>query len=72
MWKRGLGKDRMQNTEIFDHAAEVMGSEAAAKAWMNKATIGLANQKPVYLLATSAGVTAVKEYLTRLEYGVYP
>lgn len=57
--------------EIFAQATEVMGSEAAAEAWMNRPAIGLSNRKPVDLLATSAGVEAVEEYLTRLEYGVY-
>ncbi len=57
--------------EIFGHAIEVMGSEDAAEAWMNKPAIGLSNRKPVDLLATSAGVEAVEEYLTRMEYGVY-
>lgn len=57
--------------EIFSHAIDVMGSDKAAEAWMNKPAIGLANRKPVDLLATSAGVEAVAEYLTRLEYGVY-
>ncbi|KZM47723.1 antitoxin Xre/MbcA/ParS toxin-binding domain-containing protein [Labrenzia sp. OB1] len=57
--------------EIFAHAIDVMGSEEAAEIWMNKPAIGLSNRKPVDLLATSAGVEAVEEYLTRLEYGVY-
>lgn len=57
--------------EIFAHAIDVMGSEEAAEAWMNRPAIGLSNRKPVDLLATSAGVEAVEEYLTRLEYGVY-
>ena len=57
--------------EIFAHAIDVFGSEEAAEAWMNKAAIGLSNRKAVDLLATSAGVEAVEQYLTRLEYGVY-
>ncbi len=57
--------------EVFAHAIDVMGSEEAAEAWMNKPAIGLSNRKPIDLLATSAGVEAVEEYLTRLEYGVY-
>lgn len=57
--------------EIFAHAVDVMGSDAAAERWMNTPAIGLDNRKPVDLLATSAGVEAVDEYLTRLEYGVY-
>lgn len=57
--------------EIFAHSVDVMGSEEAAEVWMNRPAIGLSNRKPVDLLATSAGVEAVEEYLTRLEYGVY-
>jgi putative toxin-antitoxin system antitoxin component (TIGR02293 family) len=57
--------------EIFAHAIDVMGSAEAAEAWMSQPAIGLSNRKPIDLLATSAGVEAVEEYLTRLEYGVY-
>jgi len=57
--------------EIFAHAVTVMGSDAAAEAWMNRPAIGLSNRRPVELLATSAGIEAVEEYLTRLEYGVH-
>lgn len=57
--------------EIFAHATDVMGSEAAAEAWMKRPAIGLENRRPINLLATSAGCEAVDEYLTRLEYGVH-
>ena len=57
--------------KILAQAIDVMGSAKAAEAWMNKPAIGLSNRKPVDLLATSAGVEAVEEYLTRMEYGVY-
>lgn len=57
--------------EILGHAIEVLGTREEAELWMNRPAIGLSNRKPVDLLATSAGVEAVEEYLTRLEYGVY-
>jgi len=57
--------------EIFAQASDVMGSDEAAEAWMTEPATGLSNRKPVDLLATSAGVEAISEYLTRLEYGVY-
>ncbi|TVQ33490.1 MAG: DUF2384 domain-containing protein [Wenzhouxiangella sp.] len=57
--------------ELFAHAVAVMGSRAAAEDWMNQPAIGLCNRKPIELLGTSAGMEAVAEYLTRLEYGVY-
>jgi len=57
--------------EILGHAIEVLGAKEEAEAWLNRPAIGLSNRKPIDLLATSAGVEAVEEYLTRLEYGVY-
>lgn len=57
--------------EIFGHAVEVLGSEAAAEDWMNKPAFGLSNRRPVDLVATSAGAEVVEEYLTRMEFGVY-
>lgn len=57
--------------KIFAHAVDVMGSEEAAAAWISKPAIGLANRKPVDLLATTAGMDFVEEYLVRIEYGVF-
>lgn len=59
------------NKEVFAKATEVMGSEAAAEAWMNEPYIGLDNEKPVDLVTTPAGAGAVKTYLNQIEHGVY-
>lgn len=73
----GMDEDQMNvgrpglTNELLARATVVMGSENAAVSWMNRPAIGLSNQKPVDLLSTSAGIEAVKEYLTRLEYGVH-
>lgn len=56
---------------MFAHAIDIMGSQEAAGAWMNKPVIGLINRKPIELLATAAGVDIVEEYLCRVEYGVH-
>ncbi|SDR49089.1 antitoxin Xre/MbcA/ParS toxin-binding domain-containing protein [Pseudovibrio sp. Tun.PSC04-5.I4] len=57
--------------EILGHAIKVLGSKEEAETWLNRPALGLSNRKPLDLLATSAGVEAVEEYLTRIEYGVY-
>ena len=59
------------NKEVFAKATEVMGSEAAAEAWMNEPCIGLDNEKPIDLVTTPAGAAAVKTYLNQIEHGVY-
>ncbi len=61
----------LYDKEVFAKATEVMGSEAAAKVWMNEPCIGLGNKKPVDLVRTSAGAAAVKTYLNQIEPGVY-
>ena len=55
------------NKEVFAKATEVMGSEAAAMAWMNEPCIGLDKEKPVDLVKTAAGAAAVKAYLNQIE-----
>lgn len=57
--------------EILGRAIEILGSKEEAEAWMNKPAIGLEQRKPIDLLATAAGIEAVEDYLTRIEYGVY-
>lgn len=57
--------------EILGRAAEIFGSQEEAEAWMNRPAIGLDQRRPIDLMSTSAGVEAVEDYLTRVEYGVY-
>lgn len=56
---------------ILGRASEIFGSLQAAENWMNEPAIGLDQRKPIDLLATSVGVEAVTDYLTRIDYGVY-
>lgn len=57
--------------EILGQATEAFGSKEEAEAWMTRPAIGLDQRKPMDLMATTAGIEAVEEYLTRIEYGVY-
>nr|WP_306268338.1 antitoxin Xre/MbcA/ParS toxin-binding domain-containing protein [Pararhizobium sp. IMCC3301] len=57
--------------EILGRATQIFGSREDAEAWMNRPAIGLNQRKPIDLLATSIGLEAVEDYLTRIEYGVY-
>ena len=57
--------------EILKKATEVFGSQSEAEAWLERPAMALERRKPIDLLSTSAGVEAVENHLTRLEYGVY-
>ena len=57
--------------EILSRAADLLGSQAAAEAWMTAPAIGLDQRRPIDLLGTPAGVEAIEDYLTRMDYGVY-
>lgn len=57
--------------EIFAKAIRIFGSLEDAEEWLNRPAIGLDQRRPIDLLATSAGVEIVEEYLERVEYGVY-
>lgn len=56
---------------VLAQAAEALGSLETAGAWLLEPAIGLGNRRPVDLLASSAGVRAIRHHLTRVEYGVY-
>ncbi|UTH48876.1 DUF2384 domain-containing protein [Loktanella salsilacus] len=58
-------------TEILLRTTDVLGAQAEAEAWLNRPAIGLDRRRPIDLLCTAAGVDAVEDYLTRIEYGVY-
>ena len=57
--------------EILGRATGLFGSQAGAEAWMERPAMALDGRKPIDLLSTPAGVEAVEDHLTRLEYGVY-
>lgn len=53
--------------EIRACAAQVLGSEEAAQAWMTRPAAALADHRPIDLVATPSGARAVRQYLTRLK-----
>ena len=57
--------------EILARATRVLGSQEDAELWLSGPAIGLNRQRPIDLLATTAGVEIVEDHLERLEYGVY-
>lgn len=57
--------------EILSRATDILGSRAAAEGWLTAPAIGLDRRRPIDLLATPAGVEAIEDYLTRMDYGVY-
>jgi putative toxin-antitoxin system antitoxin component (TIGR02293 family) len=52
-------------------ATKIMGGEDEAKRWMVKHVMGLNGQRPVDLLRSAEGAQMVRDFLVRLEYGVY-
>jgi putative toxin-antitoxin system antitoxin component (TIGR02293 family) len=57
--------------EIFAKATAVLGSRAEAEQWLERPAIGLNQRRPIDLLATTAGVEIVENYLERIERGIY-
>ncbi len=57
--------------EILAKATEVFGSQDEAEHWLQRPALGLNQHRPIDLLATTAGVELVEDFLRRLEYGVY-
>jgi putative toxin-antitoxin system antitoxin component (TIGR02293 family) len=57
--------------ELTDMAQRVLGQRELAESWLNRPAIALDGQKPLDMLGSAPGIEAVKDLLTRLEYGVY-
>ena len=57
--------------EILARATALLGTQAAAEAWLDRPAMALDRRKPIDLLSTPAGVETVEDHLTRLEHGVY-
>jgi putative toxin-antitoxin system antitoxin component (TIGR02293 family) len=56
---------------IIAQATRVFGSKDEAELWLERPAPALGDEKPIELLRTPPGIQLVKQYLTRIEYGVY-
>jgi putative toxin-antitoxin system antitoxin component (TIGR02293 family) len=64
--------DRMVRVaRVMAHAIDTFGSETKASSWLRTPNLVLADQAPLDLLDTDAGVRQVETVLGRIEYGVY-
>lgn len=77
---RRLSKRRLPTVEsetlyriarIYAMAVDVLGSEAKARAWLEKQNVGLGGVKPLTLLDTEEGGRAVEDALGRTAHGVF-
>lgn len=57
--------------DIQQLAAQVLGSQALAKLWLEQPAVALDGRCPGELLEDKAGAQAVRELLMRIEFGVY-
>jgi putative toxin-antitoxin system antitoxin component (TIGR02293 family) len=57
--------------EVTEQAIRVLGSREAAEKWLSQKAMALDHEKPMNLLSSAPGIEAIKELLTRIEYGVY-
>lgn len=58
-------------TSVYELATRTLGSQEAAKIWLNSPQLGLGGNRPVDLLTTESGREQVETLLLRLEHGVY-
>jgi putative toxin-antitoxin system antitoxin component (TIGR02293 family) len=56
--------------DVFDRAADVLGSAEAARRWLVRRNPALNGDTPLSLLDTSLGWEEVKQALGRIEHGV--
>ncbi len=57
--------------EILTQATELFGGREEAERWMTRKAMGLDGARPIDLLSTVQGAELVKEFLGRIELGVY-
>lgn len=66
-----LASKAWQFAEILAKASEVFGGDHEAERWMSAPAVALNGHRPIELLQTVQGAEVVRDYLTRLEFGVY-
>ena len=56
---------------ILSQATEILGSRSLAAQWFNKPARGLDYRPPCSVVTDEHGYRLVRDYLERIEYGVY-
>ncbi|WP_434603905.1 DUF2384 domain-containing protein [Pseudomonas sp. R3-56] len=62
---------KLQYARTLDHATEVFGSQSLAQDWLKKPCRYLDGHVPLELIDKPLGFQTVKDYLRRIEQGVY-
>jgi putative toxin-antitoxin system antitoxin component (TIGR02293 family) len=57
--------------DVYRYAEEVFQNSKKAHHWMRSPRAYLNGQRPVDLLSTAVGIEAVKEYLGRIDHGIF-
>lgn len=57
--------------EVTSLAEQVLGTRSLAERWLAQPAIALEGRCPLDLVSSYPGIEAIKELLTRIEYGVY-
>lgn len=57
--------------EVLALATDVMGTQELGEKWLERPALGLDGRRPIDLLATPAGASAVEVYLQQIKHGVY-
>lgn len=71
VFAEGNGVAWDQTLSFNAKADETMEDRSAALEWLIDTTLALDGKAPIFLLTTDAGLNAVEELLTRIDYGVY-
>ena len=58
-------------TRIYTRALDILGDQATAEHWLERAQLALGNQSPLQLLDTAEGYRLVDDLLSQIEYGFY-
>lgn len=65
------GESNASFNELLELAIVVFGTRELATEWFHKTALGLSGARPIDLLASPHGSNLVREFLVRLQHGVY-
>ncbi len=70
-WSRELRYYRLRRNHILVIARHLFGSRVHAHQWLHQKAFGLNHLAPCSLLSSGHGYLMVRDFLTRVEYGIY-
>lgn len=67
----GDATNQLVSSELMALAIHILGTQDIANAWLHTPALGLSGARPIDLLSSTLGSEQVRDFLLRMQHGIY-